>query len=232
MLLNFPFIQIAGIHDAAEAQLITEAGATCLGFPLVLPVNKEDCTIRQAADIVATLPSKVCSVVITYLDQGQAIAELLRTVGADGVQLHGKISQVQMKILREELPEALIIKSLIVGRDESDALLAEMRDCEDSVDAFITDSHDPRTGASGATGTTHDWSVSRYLREQSSRPLILAGGLRAHNVAAAIEAVEPFGVDAHTGVEDASGRKSAELVSAFVKESLKAWQSRGVTGKV
>ena len=102
------------------------------------------------------------------------------------------------------------------------------------VDAFITDTFDPKTGASGATGKTHDWHVSRRLVELADRPVILAGGLTPENVKSAIVEVQPAGVDAHTGVEDSSGRKSREKIRKFLAEAREAFalvkQSRGQFG--
>ncbi|MBP2681380.1 MAG: phosphoribosylanthranilate isomerase, partial [Candidatus Krumholzibacteriota bacterium] len=93
------------------------------------------------------------------------------------------------------------------------------------VDAFLTDTFDESTGRWGATGKTHDWSVSRRLVERSSRPVILAGGLTPQNVARAIREVRPAGVDAHTGVEDSRGRKDRSLVERFVAEARRAFAS-------
>ena len=116
-------------------------------------------------------------------------------------------------------PGLIVIKSLIVGRPGSDMLEATMRELSAFVDAYIIDTFDLRTGASGATGKTHDWGISRRLVERSERPVILAGGLTPDNVRGAILRVRPAGVDAHTGVEDASGRKSREKVEKFVSEA-------------
>ena len=88
---------------------------------------------------------------------------------------------------------------------------------------FITDTFDPATGASGATGKTHDWTVSRKLVELSPKPVILAGGLNPSNVYEAIRIVRPAGVDVHTGVEDSSGRKSRSLIEAFVNEAARGF---------
>jgi phosphoribosylanthranilate isomerase len=92
------------------------------------------------------------------------------------------------------------------------------------VDAFITDTFDPKTGASGATGKTHNWRVSRHLVELSDRPIIIAGGLTPENVKKAILEVRPAGVDSHTGVEDSTGRKSREKVQKFLAEACEAFQ--------
>jgi len=87
------------------------------------------------------------------------------------------------------------------------------------VDAFITDTFDPDTGAEGATGKTHDWNVSKKLVRLSPKPVIIAGGLNHTNVRRAILEINPAGVDAHTGVEGKDGRKDFNLIKKFVEES-------------
>lgn len=103
------------------------------------------------------------------------------------------------------------------------ALERELSATSPHVDAFITDTYDPATGASGATGKTHDWEVSRRLVALSPRPVLLAGGLVPGNVARAIHAVRPAGVDAHTGVEGPDGRKDSARVRAFVAAARAAF---------
>jgi phosphoribosylanthranilate isomerase len=100
---------------------------------------------------------------------------------------------------------------------------AELHAASPHVDAFILDTYDPATGASGATGKTHDWAVSRRLVAISPRPVLLAGGLHPANVAQAIRTVRPAGVDAHTGVEGADGRKDPDRVRAFLAAARAAF---------
>ncbi|MFZ0390218.1 MAG: phosphoribosylanthranilate isomerase, partial [Calditrichia bacterium] len=83
--------------------------------------------------------------------------------------------------------------------------------------------YDVKSGASGATGKTHDWEISRRLREISPLPLILAGGLNQKNVSEAIRQVQPAGVDVHTGVENSQGLKDEKRLQQFVRESRRAF---------
>ncbi|MFB3041350.1 MAG: phosphoribosylanthranilate isomerase, partial [Candidatus Poribacteria bacterium] len=92
------------------------------------------------------------------------------------------------------------------------------------VDAFITDTFDPSTGRSGATGKLHDWSISQRLVDISPKPVILAGGLTADNVREAILQVKPAGIDSHTGVEGLDGRKKPRLVRKFVAEAREGFR--------
>src|SRR5262249_17245928 len=121
-------------------------------------------------------------------------------------------------------PSLGIIKSLVVGERPIEQLHEVVDRTAPYVDAYITDTFDPHTGATGATGKTHDWSLSRQLVLESPRPVILAGGLHEQNVRAAILEVRPAGVDSHTGLEDAFGRKSGAKVRQFVAEAQAAFR--------
>jgi phosphoribosylanthranilate isomerase len=217
--LEVPLIQVAGICDRAEAVLLQECGIHYLGFPLRLPVHREDLTEAAAAAIIRSLRPPSRGVLITYLSEAGAIADFCRELGARVVQLHGDISTGELDRLRELDPELTIIKSLVVGRHPASVLERLAVELAPLVDGFITDTYAPDTGASGATGRTHDWAVSRRLVNLSPKPVILAGGITPSNVRQAIAAVRPGGVDVHTGVEDASGRKDRGKVLAFVAEA-------------
>jgi len=207
--------------------MVQACGVRHLGFPLRLPVHREDLTEAEAADIMRALSPPAQGVLITYLSEAGAVAGLCRTLGARMVQLHGDVSKAEAERLRELDPGLTIIKSLVVGRHPVSVLERLAVDLAPLVDGFITDTYAPETGASGATGRTHDWAVSRRLVELSPKPVILAGGLTPANVRRAIAEVRPGGVDVHTGVEDASGRKSRRKVLAFVEEARAGFRELG-----
>lgn len=219
------FIQVAGVIDMQEARLLIDCGVPFLGFPLVLGYHREDLTVDQAARIVEELHERATFVLITYLNMADDIVALCRRLGTRVVQLHGDMEMPELQQLRAVAPELTIIKSLIVGKSDITALQAQVDATAGLVDAFITDTFDPATGATGATGKVHDWEVSRNLVELSPKPVIVAGGLTPNNVAAAIAATAPAGVDTHTGVEGPDGRKQAELVRAFVDAARRGFGS-------
>jgi phosphoribosylanthranilate isomerase len=223
-MLEDNLIQIAGVIDAAEAQMLQQCGVRYLGFPLRLPVHREDLTEGEAATIIKGLALPVFGVLITYLDEANEIAEFSHSLGARIVQLHGEIDRDELKRLKTLDPTLTVIKSLVVGMQDEETLEAMVSKLSPFVDAFITDTFDSKTGASGATGKTHDWRVSRHFVELSDRPVILAGGLTPENVKRAILEVRPAGVDSHTGVEDSTGRKSREKVQKFLSEAHAAFQ--------
>jgi phosphoribosylanthranilate isomerase len=87
--------------------------------------------------------------------------------------------------------------------------------------AFLVDAHVP--GAYGGTGQTADWERARLLAARY--PIFLAGGLTPANVAAAVAAVQPWGVDTASGVESAPGQKDHAKIHAFVTAARAAYSS-------
>lgn len=217
-------IQVAGVMDAQEARLLVEEGVFHIGFPLRLPVHKEDLSDEEAERIIRTLQPPASGFLITYLREAEDILKLSRRLGVRTVQLHGEVSPEETARLKFLAPELSIIKSLIIKRDNLPRLMGLLDAFSRHVDAFITDTFDPSTGACGATGMTHDWGISRSLVLHSPRPVILAGGLNPHNVYEAVLKVRPAGVDVHTGVEGLDGRKDRGLVRAFVRAARNAFR--------
>ena len=213
-------IQVAGIIDLEEAELLINAGVDYLGFPLRLPVNKEDLSEEEAAKIIKTISPPAKGVLITYLDTAKEIVEFADKLGVKVVQLHGKISKSELIKTKELKPDLEIIKSLVIGEYSQDELLTIINEHSNWIDAYITDTFDPKTGASGATGKTHDWAISKKIIEISKKPVILAGGLNADNVREAILTVKPAGIDVHTGIENKSGRKDPEIGRASCRERV------------
>jgi phosphoribosylanthranilate isomerase len=217
-------IQVAGIRNQAEANMLAEAGVDQIGFPLRLEVHKEEISEEEAGKIIKSLKPPAYGVLITYLTEPQEISDLCSRLGARRVQLHGAATVEDIFDLRSMYHCLFITKSLVVKEGNLSELEEEVDDYSPYVDAFITDTFDPETGASGATGKVHDWNVSRRLVEVSPKPVILAGGLNSKNVREAIAWVKPAGVDVHTGVEGPDGSKDSGLVYAFISEARKGFE--------
>lgn len=216
-------IQVAGVKRAAEARMLLDAGVDLVGIPLRLDVHAPDVSEAGAARIVAACNAPGRFVVITYETDPGEIAALCDAVGAHAVQLHSTAGPQAVMRLRRLRPKLSIIKSLVVGHPGMARPQDAARELAGMVDAFLTDTFDARSGASGATGRTHDWEVSRCLAARAGAPVILAGGLTPDNVARAIALVRPAGVDAHTGLENEEGDKDPELVRAFVRNARAAF---------
>lgn len=207
-------IQIAGVSTLEEALATADAGADALGFTVRLPHGVHDgLTEAKARGIIAALPPFVASVAITYVETPRDAVDLCRYLGVTTLQLHGPFPTQELPLLRAGLPHLKLIRAVHVTGPEA---IAQARGLARHVDALILDTYDPATGRHGATGLTHDWSISRQIVAEVRVPVILAGGLTPDNVAAAIAAVRPWGVDVHTGVEDADGSRNLDKVRAFV----------------
>ena len=203
--------------------MLLQAGVDWLGFPLRLELHREDLPADEVSRIIASLGIGDRAVLITYLADALAIARLAAVLGCRRVKLHGDITAGEVLRLKEADAGLYVIKALVVRPGNLDELLNGLRDFAPFVNAFITDTWDPQTGARGATGKTHDWKASRRIVESAIRPVILAGGLTPANVGRAIMQVRPAGVDSHTGVEAPDGTKDPALVRNFVEESRRAF---------
>lgn len=221
-------IQVAGIIDREEANLMLESGIEWLGFPLRLPSGKDDISETDAMSIIKGLSEPQAGVLISYMVDAEEVSGYCSELGVKAVQLHGDISVAEMKKLRELRPDLFLLKSLVVKEDNAEELLEIVDTMADFVDMFITDTFNPKTGAKGATGLTHNWDVSAELVRRSPKPLMMAGGLTPENVADAIYKVKPAAVDSHTGLEGSDGRKDAAKVKKFIREAEKAFSEINV----
>ncbi|MBI4961667.1 MAG: phosphoribosylanthranilate isomerase [Desulfomonile tiedjei] len=205
-----------------EALFCCEVGVGALGFTLGLPDGFHDnLTEDKARSIIAKLPQSVLPVLITYISAADEACRLVRHIGAAAVQFHGGIANEELFTFRKACPDARMIGRVTV--DDESALERAGSFKPPLWDAIILDSFDPGTGRRGATGMTHDWSISAEIVQRSSLPVILAGGLNPDNVAEAVLKVRPAAVDAHTGLEEAGGARSPAKIKAFAETALKAF---------
>lgn len=214
---------MAGVSTLEEALFCKSVGVDAIGFTLGLPNGPHDgLTLEKAAAIISKLPTGLLPVVITYENRADDACELAVIARAGAMQFHGGISDKELVIFRSTCPKVKTIGRVTVVGDESVGEAASFK--QPLWDAIILDSLDPRTGRKGATGLTHDWSLSARIVKIASIPVILAGGLNPDNVAEAIQTVQPHGVDAHTGLEDINGVRSFDKMEAFAKAALEAFE--------
>jgi phosphoribosylanthranilate isomerase len=156
-------IQVAGIIDAKEAQMLLDEQVDWLGFPLRLPSGRDDISEKDATDIISSLKKPHRGVLISYMTNAEEISNFCSQLSLDAIQLHGDIPMKEIEKLRHIRPDLYLLKSLVVHEDNLKGLFELIDDSSEWVDMYITDTFDPVTGAKGATGKTHDWSVSREL---------------------------------------------------------------------
>src|SRR5207248_9041981 len=197
-------VKVCGIRREEDAVLVAELGADAIGLLVGQQHPSPDFISEQAAaGIARMLPSKTKTVLVTHVPDVDEIERLLRETEIATVQLHSEILPDAVQELKARLPNLTIIKSVHVVSDES---IEYPKPYLNLVDGFVLDSFNPATNQVGGTGLTHDWSISqRIVSRYSLTPMLLAGGLHAGNVHAAIQTVKPFGVDVNSGTRGSDG---------------------------
>ena len=199
-------IKICGITTIADAEGCVAAGADMIGLNFV-PGSPRAIDVTRARHIADAVRGRAEIVgVVADLDEATLVA-LRAAVGLDRLQLHGSEPPELVATLA---PHAF--KALRVGSAE-DAAEASRYAGLVLIDAKVA-------GALGGTGRTVDLALAAPLAR--ARPILLAGGLRPENVADAVRAVEPWGVDAASGVEIAPGVKDLDAVAALVRAARSA----------
>ncbi len=211
-----PLVKICCIASVQEARLATAAGAAALGLVSAMPSGPgviDDATVAAVA--AAVRGSAVRSFLLTARTAATAIAAQHATAGTTTLQLVDHVPYDELRRLRDLLPGVELVQVIhVTGEASVDEAVA----VAPLVDALLLDSGNPALAVKelGGTGRTHDWALSRRIRDAvHPRPLWLAGGLRAHNVATAITAVRPHGLDLCTGVRH-EGRLDATRLTAFM----------------
>lgn len=211
-----PRVKICGVTTPQDAAMVADAGADAIGVLVGLAHASEDeLSPERAGAILAALPPFVAGTLVTHRTEVDEICRLFRAVRPQVLQLHGDVAVGAIAALRDALPGVRIVKTIHVDGERA---LDAARAAAPHVDAILLDT---RTATRiGGTGLTHDWSISRRIRDGlPATPVILAGGLTPDNVAAAIRRVAPYGVDVNSGVSVRRGRKSPELVERFVRSA-------------
>ena len=210
-----PRIKICCISSVDEARLAVRYGASAVGLVSQMPSGPGVISNELIAEIVATVPPPVATFLLTSLSDAESIAQQHITCKSSVIQLVDFVEPVELAKLRRLLPHVKLVQVIHVMNEES---VDEARRFEGFVDALLLDSGNPTLQVKelGGTGRVHDWALSRRIREQVGRPVFLAGGLRASNVAEAIQAVEPFGLDLCSSVRH-EGKLSEHKLSEFMQ---------------
>jgi phosphoribosylanthranilate isomerase len=208
-------IKICGIANLDDARAAIAAGADMLGFNFYRPSPRfiEPQAARRMIESlraeIKALPRTVTMVGVFVNEPAESIVRIAEETGVAAIQLHGDESVEFCRELKALLPDRFLIKALRARAEGVIELAAEY-----NVDAIMLDAFDAELR--GGTGRTVDWHLARHTRDAVPR-LFLAGGLSPENVREAIDAVQPYAVDACSALESLPGRKDAERVIAFVR---------------
>lgn len=217
------WVKICGITNIEHALAATSAGVDAIGLNFfrgsrryVAPVMAA--TIAQAvrASAVGLSPDLVG---VFVNSDAHEVLQIVRDVKLDAVQFHGDESVELIRSVHEQAPGAALIRAMRVSSDRLEACLHELENLSKSVPlaACLLDAYVP--GEYGGTGHQLGGEFAGAIQSRLFCRFILAGGLKPDNVASAIRAFGPWGVDTASGVEISPGQKDASLMQSFIREA-------------
>lgn len=195
--------KICGITRVEDALAAVACGADAIGL-VFYAKSPRYVTPERAAEIVACLPPLVSAVGLFVDAEPHEVEQVLRTVRLDLLQFHG-----------EETPQycaAFGTPYIKAVRVRPEINLVEYAAAYGKAKALLLDAY--QEGVAGGTGQVFDWNL---IPRNLTKPVILAGGLNASNVAVAIAQVRPYAVDVSGGVEQEKGIKDADKIAAFMR---------------
>ncbi len=195
-------IKFCGLTRIDDVRAAVELGVDAIGFVL----TRKSCRfveLAQARALRDALPPFVAAVALLMDDSADWVDEVVASVRPDLLQFHGE--ETAEFATRFPRPYLKAVPMASVGD------VAAYASRHPQASGFLLDSH--AVGMVGGTGGTFDWTrVPRDL----GRPLVLAGGLEASNIAQAIAVAQPYAVDVSSGIESAPGLKDVAKMQAFV----------------
>lgn len=208
-----PRIKICCISSIEEAELAIRYGASALGLVSAMPSGPGVIDEDLIAEIAARVPPPIATFLLTSKQDVDSIIEQHRRLRTNTIQIVDRLERGSYADLRTALPGISLVQVIHVNGEES---VEEAAALSQRVDAILLDSGNQTLSVKelGGTGRTHDWTISRKIRDAARVPIFLAGGLKAGNVVEAIRAVQPFGLDLCSGVRT-DGKLDEEKLARF-----------------
>ena len=199
------FVKICGVTSVDDALLAVALGADSVGLNFVSGSVRQIAPTR-GRDIASRLPAETLTVGIFRNEAKERVVDIVHTAGLNAAQLHGNESPEEVEWVSARVPT--VIKAVAAGTEQA------MRASEFPTPIILVDATTP------GGGEVFDWSLAKSL--PADRHILLAGGLNPDNVADAIAAVRPWGVDVASGVEREPGRKDPSALRRFIQNAKHA----------
>ena len=209
-------VQIFEVQTPEEAAALAGLGVDHIGVLVGDGAFPRELSIARTSAIFAAVPAGKKRVALSLSANLEEVIRVVAETRPDIVQVQAEIdfSVAMTRVLKMRYPQIPIMRAIPVIDETSIAIAASYKGV---ADFLLLDSYDPGTRQFGALGRVHDWSLSRRIVDEIGIPVILAGGLGSENVAAAIAAVHPAGVDSKTKTDRPDGgSKDLAKVEAFV----------------
>ena len=201
-------IKFCGLTRAEDVRLAVELGVDYVGL-VFAPHSKRRLSIEQACTLRALVLEEIAVVALVMDNDAVDIRAIVEHVEPDFLQFHGGEDDAFCSAFGVPF-----LKAIAMGNEDEDAL-ARTADYPHAY-GYLLDGHGK--GEQGGSGQRFDWRRVPRLH----KPLLLAGGLTSENVATAIRAARPWGVDVSSGIESAPGKKSPDRMRLFVDEARRA----------
>ena len=200
--------------------MAVEAGASALGLVSHMPSGPGVISDEKIAAIAASVPPSIGTFLLTSRQSVDEIVAQQRFCRTNTIQICDHLTRGTHRELKDALPGISIVQVIHVTGPAS---VEEAVAVAPHVDAILVDSGNQKLAVKelGGTGRTHDWTLSRKIRERIGIPMFLAGGLTPENVGQAIAEVGPFGLDLCSGVR-INGELDAEKLNLFFSAVRKA----------
>ena len=210
-------VQIYEVQAPEEAVALARLGVDHIGVLVGEGAFPRELTADRASAIFAALPPGVKRAALSLSADPAEIARVVEQTRPDIIHIGAAVELFSVRdtqALKAAFPDVRIMRAIPII-DEASIECAN--DYRGIADFLLLDSHEPGDRQIGGLGRTHDWSISRRIVDQVGVPVILAGGLDADNVVAAIAAVRPAGVDSKTKTDrDDGDGKDLDKVRRFV----------------
>jgi phosphoribosylanthranilate isomerase len=217
-------VQIYSMTSIADAVATAEAGAGLIGVVVAEPgIVPEGIGAEAAREILAAIRPRSRGIALSLSDDRDEMCAMVDAVRPDIVHVVAReIEPEDCAWIRSRIAPVRLLRAIAVRAGET---IIEADAHQEVADYLMLDSGAKGLPFVSAGGETHDWSVSRTIVERSRIPVILAGGLTADNVAEAIAAVRPWGVDSftHTDLPGRRGNKDLARVREFVAAALRGF---------
>jgi len=189
-----PIVKICCIKSIEEANSAIRYGAEAIGLVSEMPSGPGIINEKLIKEISFFAKAKAETFLLTSKTSVEEIIAQHTKVNTTTIQIVDKVEIGDYHTFRQELPNVKIVQVIHVQDENS---IKEAVEVSLKVDAILLDSGNPNSKIKtlGGTGKTHNWEISRTIREEINIPVFLAGGLNSHNIKKAIQTVQPFGVD-------------------------------------
>lgn len=213
--MNTPRVKICCIGSIEEAKMAILHGASAIGLVGNMPSGPGIISDELIHKIAKEAPPSISTFLLTSETKAVEIITHYKRVYTSTIQLVDALDKNEYEIIRQALPFIKLVQVIHVIDENS---VSEAIEISNYVDAILLDSGNPNLLVKelGGTGRTHNWELSKKIRESISIPLFLAGGLNKDNVRQAIETVQPFGIDLCSSVRT-KGKLDAEKLGDFFK---------------